>query len=89
MTALISEQFRVHPRRKFDKPSCKITKPLFLGDFSVDGNRVFHHDKRNLHYCTLDWKNDKKAIILQILLQFLGRHEVEGLLPLPSHAQAQ
>ena len=79
MASLVSEQFKIHPRRKFDKPSCKITKPLFLGDFSVDGRRVFHHDKRNLHYCTIDWKNEKKAIILQIFYKkfynvFRGLH---------------
>lgn len=54
-------RFEVHPRNKYDIPSATIRRPMFIGDFSLDGKRQFCHDKRNLHFISIDWHKSKKV----------------------------
>ena len=32
-----------------------LSHPLLIGDFSIDTNRDFHHDKRNMCHVNIDW----------------------------------
>ncbi|KAK3877006.1 hypothetical protein Pcinc_018259 [Petrolisthes cinctipes] len=54
-------QFQVHPRWKYESPSSTLRKPMVIGDFSLDETRQICHDRRNLHYITVDWKHSKKV----------------------------
>ncbi|KAK7071570.1 hypothetical protein SK128_012684 [Halocaridina rubra] len=58
-------EFRVHPRSKFDQTPPVLRKPLYLGDFSLDGKRKFCHDKRNLSYINVDFESSKQGPPLQ------------------------
>lgn len=57
----VDAKFEVHPRRKYDTSPATLRRPMFIGDFSLDGKRQFCHDKRNLHFISLDWHTSKKV----------------------------
>ncbi|KAK4301701.1 hypothetical protein Pmani_026172 [Petrolisthes manimaculis] len=54
-------EFQVHPRWKYEHPTSTFRKPMVIGDFSLDQTRKICHDRRNLHYITVDWKHSKKV----------------------------
>lgn len=53
--------FTVHPRNKYNTSAPAFRKPMFVGDFCLDENRMFCHDKRNLHYININWQESKKV----------------------------
>lgn len=48
--------FPILPNNRFGTSTAPTLRhPLFIGDFSLDESRKFHHDKRNLSFITIDW----------------------------------
>lgn len=73
-------EFRVHPRGKYNHTSAVLRKPMCVGGFSLDGNRKFSHDQRNLNYITLDWESTKKVEFdLNIGLHKVTRRNYENV----------
>ena len=42
--------FRIYPKTTFDKRTPIFRKPNEIGSYSLDENRCFKHDKRNMKY---------------------------------------
>ena len=53
---------KVHPRSRYGQGAAVLRKPMFLGDFSLDEQRHFCHDQRNLHFIPMDWTGNKKVL---------------------------
>jgi len=48
--------FAIRPSDRFKRTDTPTLRhPLFIGEFSLDTNREFHHDKRNLGFVSVDW----------------------------------
>ncbi|XP_066944471.1 decapping and exoribonuclease protein-like isoform X2 [Macrobrachium rosenbergii] len=54
-------EFKVHPRGKYDYRQAVFRRPMFIGDFSLDDNRQFCHDRRNLNYIPVDFESTKEV----------------------------
>lgn len=56
-----SPRLKVHPYSRYEQGPAVLRKPMFLGDFSLDEQRRFCHDQRNLSFIHMDWTGDKKV----------------------------
>lgn len=59
---------KIHPRSRYGQGTAILRKPMFLGDFSLDEQRHFCHDKRNLHFIPMDWAGAKKVLLARCSL---------------------
>lgn len=56
-----SPRLKVHPYSRYRQEQAVLRKPMFIGDFSLDEQRLFCHDQRNLSFIPVDWTGDKEV----------------------------